>query len=414
MSSFFIPSIDTRYGDYNGTKTNSDYFWFYLKQVYDWREKSGLNSNLKKIDHITLQVDPGKRLEATKEFLIMQGYEFLMTLESEDYITTILHFERDKKVPEILIREPKNKKQTDIFWYLNQTSVNRKDSFARYIGETILVENIQEVHEILKTAGKHFLVDKMQGSEKEGYKYLETYPSVYTQNTVRYIQYFGERNLKLANLDKIVEESPETLREFKQIKDKQKNAGVYGVMSPLDHIATRVMQQDRENAILEILTLEPYYPWGAYNIEEQNSSTNPCRNIHKIPEKYSPAKVFTAGNSAYFLNFLEESYNTTDNYAYNFGRSLHHLAFECPDDGQGTLTIDKVVEYVCNQKPEMAGKLFGNRESGIRQIFMQRSKLFGFATEYIQRFDGYHGFFTRQNVANLTGALAETEKRKET
>ena len=57
----------------------------------------------------------------------------------------------------------------------------------------------------------------------------------------------------------------------------------------------------------------------------------------------------------------------------------------------------------------MAGKLFGNREEGIRQIFMKRSRLTGWATEYVQRFDGYHGFFTRQNVANLTGALKDDE-----
>jgi hypothetical protein len=411
MPSFLIPSIDTRYGDYNGTKTNSDYFWFYLKQIYDWRQKNGLDSNFKKIDHITIQVDTGKRLEAAYEFLTMQGYEFLMSLESENYIKTILHFKRDTQVPEIIIREPKKPKQNDIFWFMNQTAPNRKNSHARYIGETILVENIEEVYQVLKSAGKHFLTEQILGSEQEGQKYIETHPSSYTQNTVKYIQYFGKRNLKRQSLDKIFEENKETLEKFEKIKQDQKDAGIYELMRPLDHIATRVMQQDRENAILEILTLEPYYPWGAYNIEEQNSSTNPCRNIFKIPERYSPAKVFTAANSAHFLNFLEDIYNTTDNYAYNFGRSLHHLAFECPDDGKGTLSIDKIVEYIAQKNPKMVGKLFGNREDGIRQIFIQRSEIFGFATEYVQRFDGYHGFFTRENVASLTGALADSEKR---
>ena len=45
----------------------------------------------------------------------------------------------------------------------------------------------------------------------------------------------------------------------------------------LDHMATRILAGDREDAILEYLTMVPYYFWGAYNITEMNSSTNVTR-----------------------------------------------------------------------------------------------------------------------------------------
>ena len=359
------------------------------------------------MSYIVTQVDTGKRQDAVKELLTMQGYDFGYSFENEDYICTVLTFERDQKVPSIVIREVKPDKAKDVFWHINQVAPNRKGSWARYIGEVIQVKNIQAVFESLSEANTNFLSKQTLSDTSQ--KWIETYPSVYTQNTIKYVQYTDKKQIHLES-DKIYAEDENFLAEVVKIKQDQIEAEVYNLMQPLDHIATRVMSQDREVAILELVKLAPYYPWGAYNIEEQNSSTNPTRNIFKTEERYFPAKVFTAGNSPFTINFLEEIYNTTDIYAYNFGRSLHHLAFEMPDFGDGTDNIDKVVDYVCKLKPDMAGTLFGNREDGIRQIFMKRSRLFGWATEYVQRYDGYHGFFTRQNVANLTGALAEDEK----
>ncbi len=411
---YYQPSINGRYGPYNGTKTNSDYFWYYLSKLYDWRQQQGLEQNFSEFSYITTQVDFGKRHQAVKEILTMQGYDYEYSFESQDYFCSVLNYSRDTKVPKILIREPKENKSKDVFWYMNQVAPNRRNSWARYIGETLEVKNLEEIFTHLKAAGVHFMTEEIQGSQQEGQIYLETYPSAYTQNTIKYVQHFNQTKEIYLNSNRVFSEPEDFLEEIIKTKEEQKLAGVYELMNPIDHIATRIMSQDRENAILEIIKLAPYYPWGAYNIEEQNSSTNPTRNIYHTPERYFPAKVFTAGNNGFVVNFLEEIYNTTDIYAYNFGRSLHHIAFEIPDFGDGKFNIDKVVEYVISQKPEMAGVLFGDREEGLRQIFMKRSRLFGWATEYIQRFDGYHGFFTRQNVANLTGALKEDEKRHET
>jgi hypothetical protein len=413
MSTYQTQSIDTRFGQYNGTKTNSDYFWHYLRELYDWRQSTGLNDNFEFFSHITTQVDTGKRQEAVLEFVTMQGYDFSYSFENDKYICSVLEYTKDKKVPKVLIREVKEGIEPDVFWFMNQVAPNRVGTNSRYIGEVLAVKNIQDLFEVLEKAGVHFMTNSIQGSKEEGQKYVETYPSAYTQNTVRYVEYSDLDNPQIhLNTDKIFQEDDDFLKQIKKIKENQKEQGVLDLMGPLDHIATRVMSQDRENAILEIVKLAPYYPWGAYNIEEQNSSTNPTRNIYHADEKYFPAKVFTAGNNGFVVNFLEDIYNTTDIYAYNFGRSLHHLAFSIPDFGDGSFNIDKVVDFVVKIKPEMAGELFGDRKEGLRQIFMKRSRIFGWATEYIQRFDNYHGFFTRQNVANLTGALKDDEKRK--
>jgi hypothetical protein len=412
MSTYQTNSIDTRFGPYNGTKTNSDYFWHYLKEIYDWREQTALNQNFEFFSHIVTQVDSGKRLDGIKEMITMQGYDYQYSFENERYICSVLHFVADKKVPKIVLREVKEGQEPDVFWYMNQVAANRNGTNSRYIGEVLAVKNVDDIFEKLSKADVHFMTKEVQGSKDQGQRFVETYPSAYTQNTIKYVEYSDPQNPQIhLNGDKVFNESEEFLNQIKAIKEAQNDAGLSELMGPLDHIATRVMSQDRENAVLELVKLSPYYPWGAYNIEEQNSSTNPTRNIYKTDEKHFPAKVFTAGNNAFIVNFLEDIYNTTDIYAYNFGRSLHHLAFSMPDFGDGTLNIDKVVDFVTKQNPEMAGELFGDRKEGLRQIFMKRSRIFGWATEYIQRFDGYHGFFTRQNVANLTGALKEDEKR---
>ena len=49
--------------------------------------------------------------------------------------------------------------------------------------------------------------------------------------------------------------------------------GIKDLVLGLDHMATRILAGDREDAILEYLTMVPYYFWGAYNIIEMNSST---------------------------------------------------------------------------------------------------------------------------------------------
>jgi len=86
--------------------------------------------------------------------------------------------------------------------------------------------------------------------------------------------------------------------------DQHQLLGLEGMILGLDHLATRVLAGEREDAILEYLTMVPDYFWGAYNIQEINPSTNVTRCAAVTDEKHSPARVFTANNTPSSLNSL--------------------------------------------------------------------------------------------------------------
>ena len=121
-------------------------------------------------------------------------------------------------------------------------------------------------------------------------------------------------------------------------------------MLGLDHMATRILAGDREGAILEYLTMVPYYFWGAYNIVEMNSSTNVTRHPDIDDDKKSPARVFTANNTPAFANSFENLPMPTEDFVRNFGRRMHHMAYAVQD---GHVVDEKNVDYVVRQLGEM-------------------------------------------------------------
>lgn len=56
--------------------------------------------------------------------------------------------------------------------------------------------------------------------------------------------------------------------------------------------------------------------------------------------------------------------------------------------------------------------VIGSKEEGFRQIFSSASKYSSLIIEYVQRFDGFQGFFTKDNVAELTRAAGVEESLK--
>jgi len=68
---------------------------------------------------------------------------------------------------------------------------------------------------------------------------------------------------------------------------KHHRHGLAGRVLGIDHLASRVLAGEREDALLEYLTMVPYYFWGAYNIAAMNSSTNVTRHPSIGDEKQS-------------------------------------------------------------------------------------------------------------------------------
>jgi hypothetical protein len=66
--------------------------------------------------------------------------------------------------------------------------------------------------------------------------------------------------------------------------------------------------------------------------------------------------------------------------------------------------IDYVVNAIASQGKKFLLDVIGSREEGIKQIFSSASEHSSLIIEYVQRFGDFDGFFTKQNVAELTHA----------
>ena len=180
---------------------------------------------------------------------------------------------------------------------------------------------------------------------------------------------------------------------------------------PIDHLATRVYSQNREVAILEWLSLSSYYYWGSYDIKDQNSSTNVTKSIHYPEEIRSPAKVFTANNTPYFVNHLEKLPSPTETFVRNYGPRLHHVALAVRDgEREGMENIEFVVSRIQAQGRNFLLDVIGSKQQGLKQIFSSASQHSSLIIEYVQRFGDFAGFFARDNVAQLTHAAGVEEE----
>jgi hypothetical protein len=196
-------------------------------------------------------------------------------------------------------------------------------------------------------------------------------------------------------------------------KEMQERLGIKDLILPIDHLATRVYSQNREAALLEYLALSSYYYWGSYDIKDQNSSTNVTKNVRLAPESNSPAKVFTANNHPYCVNHLDNLPSPTENFVRNYGPRLHHMAVEVKDgQSNGRENIDIVVDAITGQGKGFLLETVGSREEGLKQIFSSASDFSSLIIEYVQRFGDFQGFFTRENVAQLTFAAGQEEGDK--
>jgi hypothetical protein len=197
-------------------------------------------------------------------------------------------------------------------------------------------------------------------------------------------------------------------------KELQKKHKIEDLILPIDHLATRVYSQNREVAILEWLSLSSYYYWGSYDIKDQNSSTNVTKSVHYDNELNSPAKVFTANNTPYFVNHLEKLPSPTETFVRNYGPRLHHLAIAVRDgERAGMENIDYVVDRIKQEGKDFLLDVIGSKEEGLKQIFSNASEHSSLIIEYVQRFGDFKGFFTRQNVAQLTHAAGVADELQE-
>ncbi|MGY6275675.1 hypothetical protein [Methylomonas sp. MgM2] len=392
-----------RYGD----KKNSDFFEEYLQRLLEERDRAGLTEMIGGIEALLISVEPGNSVEYIAELALMTPYQYLVTLDSDKYMTHVLRI--DMNSPDILLREVKNPDHIDIFRALNDLyPVGARRPHSRYLGEILLAN---DRHAVVASQQQREFRFFSVGQLADLYLPLNvslSTPSPYTQNLVGYMERPVDGIRVYHHGECMILSAAQAAND--RGKEMQERLGIADMINPIDHLATRVYSQNREAAILEYLALSSYYYWGSYDIKDQNSSTNVTKNVRQQPESASPAKVFTANNSPYCVGHLDNLPSPTETFVRNYGPRLHHIAVEVKD-GQtnGKENIDFIVEAIAAQGKGFLLETVGSREEGLKQIFSSASDFSSLIVEYVQRFGDFQGFFTRENVALLTYAAGQEE-----
>ena len=391
-----------------GDKLNSDFFEEYLVRLLEERDRGGLTDMIHEIEAIMITVDPGHSVRYIGELSLMTPYHYLVTLESEDHWTHVLRI--DMNSPDFLVREVKDPAIQGIFRSLNEVyPIGMRKPNSRYMGEILRVTNLHEVATIQKEREfRFFSQDQIRRLQLPGNLAISK-PSPYTHNIVAYMERpLGQTRTYALGVSTVRDDVQEV---YLAAKAMQEELEINDLILPIDHLATRIYSQNREVAILEWLSLSSYYYWGSYDIKDQNSSTNVTKSVHYANEMQSPAKVFTANNTPYFVNHLEKLPSPTETFVRNYGPRLHHIALGVADgERHGMENIEHVVKQIASQGRDFLLDVIGSRVDGLKQIFSSASEHSSLIVEYVQRFGDFSGFFTKQNVAELTHAAGVEEE----
>ena len=395
-----------------GDKENSDFFNEFLPRVYERRAMSGLPQIVGRMAGAVIQVEHGDAINYLAELAVMGPYRLVEARLSETHRVFVLRSRPE--FPRLLVLEPLTPSYEDEItrWNTLYPLSSRKPN-ARYVGEIYHADSIKAVHEALEPQNVRFVEpgDTLNAFYSGGHLTF-TFLSDFTYNRVGYVDIDLDDTEALA-IGEVITISAHDLEKLETAHAMQEEHGIADLILGLDHMATRILSGDREDALLEYLTMVPYYFWGAYNIHEMNSSTNVTRHPDIDDEKTSPARVFTANNTPSYLNSFDNLPMPTEDFVRNFGRRMHHMAVAVID---GHVAEEKNVDYVVRQLAGMGTKFLADvvgeckDDPNLKQIFSKSSAYSGLITEYIERCHHYEGFFTRDNVAALTAAAGADER----
>ncbi len=395
----------------HGDKHNSQFFETYLTRLLEDRDRTGLTGMIHEIDALMITVEPGHSIDYVAELCLMTPYHYLVTLESKSHLTHILRI--DLNSPDLLVREVKDPNIRGIFRSLNEVyPIGSYKPNSRYMGEVLRVTDLHGVVGAQRERDfRFFSQDEIRHLELPG-NLAVSKPSPYTHNIVAYLEREpDEPRVYALGWSSIRADAQDAYLAAKALQERLR---IDDLILPIDHLATRVYSQNREVAILEYLSWSSYHYWGSYDIKDQNSSTNVTKSVHHSQEFRSPAKVFTANNTPYFVNHLEKLPSPTETFVRNYGPRLHHIAVAVRDGETGGLeNIEYVVRAIREQGKDFLLDVVGSKQEGLKQIFSSASEHSSLIIEYVQRFGDFDGFFAKDNVAELTRAAGVEEELME-
>jgi hypothetical protein len=396
-----------------GDKKNSDFFNEYRLKIYERRKSSGLEELLGNMCAVVVQVETGDAMAYLEELYLMTPYRFTHAFLNDTHKIYFLH--ANDTYPRFIVLEPLDLHFSDDLTRLNNLyPLACKKPNARYVGEIFTTADLDETRKVLESHNVRFnYPDETENKFYSNPHFYFTFRSSITENRVGYTP-ADTFDLESPAIGQRLLLRAEEIERLEAAEAKAAEKGTADLILGIDHMATRILSGEREDAILEFLTMSSYYFWGAYNIADQNSSTNVNRNPRVDDDKKSPAKVFTANNTPSFVNSFENLPMPTEDFVRNYGKRMHHIAYEIVDGdhASGQKNVDFVVDMLKADGVPFLAHVVGEckDEPNLKQIFSKHSAYSILITEYVERCFGFEGFFTKSNVADLTAAAGQDER----
>jgi 4-hydroxyphenylpyruvate dioxygenase-like putative hemolysin len=346
------------------------------KKIQENRMELGLSGIVGDLQFVIINTELETQEDALKDFLRYTGHDLYAAMENEHEKIFVLK-NNSIASADFLIKARKKGENP----YLSYNIYPKTKHLPNTRLEAFVFEcrNIKKYYDIQKSRGVNFLTETI--IETDNYFYIQTIPSSFTGFSYGLVEWKGEeRNYKDKSFSSL------NLDIKKPVDNYIDN------IKALDHAATRILAKDRDAAILELMELTNYNFDFAIYVESMNSITSVARVTDG-----NFAMVFTSGIKPYVS---EEESGPTEKFVYNYGPRVHHLAFH-------TENIEYTYEMLKEKGMTFLIKLIGSPGEGLKQTFSYPSKSTFLVSEYIYRYNGFDGFFTKENVADLTDSTSK-------
>lgn len=333
------------------------------------RKAAGLQGLVGGLEAVVIATEPDHFEPAVNELLANTGHDVSATYSQRQFDNCVLSQEGSA---DLLVRT--RKAGVNPFIAANKGAKTANVPNTRLEAFIFKCRDVAEYFKTQSKRGVAFLEDRV--IQTPNYDYVQTMPSRFTGNAIGLIEWKSRQSDYLTPGCK-----PLSLSFQKPDRPYLRN------IKELDHVATRVRAEERDAAILEFMELTNYdFAFSVY-VELFNSITNVAR---LSPDDY--AQVFTSGIAPFTT---PETSGPTELFIHNYGPRSHHMAFATED-------IENTVDALKAQGQGFLSDLVGSREEGLKQVFTTMSQNTLLVNEYIHRYDGFDGFFTKSNVTLLT------------
>lgn len=342
-----------------------------LPSVVKGRRDAGLEGLVEGLEAVVINTEPGRLEPAVEELLKFTGFEIKEHFADPKASAYVLGT-RDS--PSLVIRS--RGRGANPFHPFNQAERARALPNTRLETFVFRTRDLDTYVGIQRGRGVRFLTDSI--IDAPGYRFIQTAPSGFTGNSLGFIEWKGPgRSFAGAGAKRL------------PINQGKPDLPWLSLIHGLDHTATRVRAAERNDAILEFLSLTGYHFDFAVFVKSLNSITSVARlSMDDF------AMVFTSGIEPYTD---DEASGPTEKFIRSYGTRVHHMAFR-------TEEIDEVFRELGSHGMEFLVELVGSPDEGLKQTFSIPSPHTMIVNEYIHRYEGFDGFFTRSNVEALTRA----------